>query len=82
MFKDISIIFQYLQQYTVLEIQLRPVKHTVVTRTRKDFEQLLIHMQVIQRRLQCVDVNNPLQTVFKQVYTVYNYSNYMINQLL
>ena len=42
-------IFQYLQQYMVLEIQLRSVKHTVVTRMRKNFEQLLIHMQVIQR---------------------------------
>ena len=32
--------------------------------------------------LQGVDVNNPLQTVFRHVYTVYNYSNCMINQLL
>ena len=50
------------------------------------FEQLSIPIQVIQGdysgRLQCVDVNNPLQTVFKRVYTVYTYSNCMINQLL
>ena len=32
--------------------------------------------------LQCVDVNNPLEKVFKRVYTVYTYSNCMINQLL
>ena len=27
------------------------------------------------RRLQCADVNNLLQTVFKRVYTEYTYSN-------
>ena len=32
-------------------------------------------------RLQCVDVNNPLQTVFKYVYKVYTYSDCMIDQL-
>ena len=34
------------------------------------------------RRLQCADANNPLQTVFKRVYTVYSCSNCMTNQLL
>ena len=34
------------------------------------------------RQLQCVDVNNPLQTVLMHVYTVYTYSDCMINQLL
>ena len=34
------------------------------------------------RRLQCVDVNNPLKKVFKCVHTVYLYSNCMIDQLL
>ena len=32
--------------------------------------------------LQCVDVNNPLQKVFKRVYTVYTYSNRMIYQMI
>ena len=34
------------------------------------------------KQLQCVDVNNPLQKVFKCVYTVYTYWNCTINQLL
>ena len=36
------------KQYTVLEIQLRSVKYTVATRIRKNFEQFLIPMQMIQ----------------------------------
>ena len=35
-------------EYTVLEIQFRSVKYTVVTRIRKNFEQLLIPVQAIQ----------------------------------
>ena len=31
---------------------------------------------------QCVHGNNPLQTVSKRVYSVYTYSNCMLNQLL
>ena len=34
------------------------------------------------RRLPCVDVNNPLKTVFKRVCTVYTYLNCMMNLLL
>ena len=36
------------KQYTVLEIQLRSAKYTVATRIRKNFEQFLIPMQMIQ----------------------------------
>ena len=69
-----------LLQYTVLEIHFRSLKYMVVTRIRKHFEQPSIPIQAIQG--DSVDVNNPLQTVFKRVYTVYTYSNYMINQSL
>ena len=34
------------------------------------------------RQLQCVDVNKPLQKVFRRVSTVYTYSCCMKNQLL
>ena len=34
------------------------------------------------RQLQCLDVKNTLQTVFKRVFTVCTYSNCMTNQLL
>ena len=34
------------------------------------------------RRLQCVDVNNPLETVLKRFNTVITYSDCMVNQLL
>ena len=34
------------------------------------------------RRLQCADVNKPLQKDFKRVYAVYTYSNGVIYQLL
>ena len=33
-------------------------------------------------RLQCIDVNKPLQKVFKRVHIVYTYSNCMIHRLL
>ena len=50
------------------------------------FEQLFIPIKAISpsdtKRLQCIDVNNPLQTVFKRVNTVYTFSNCMINRLL
>ena len=39
------------------------------------FEQLSIPRDT--RRLQCVHVNNPLQAVFKCIYTVYTYSNFV-----
>ena len=70
-------------EYTVLEIQFQSVKYMVVTRIRKNFEQLLILVQAIQGDyvVQCVDVNNPHQTVFKRVCIVYIYSNCMINLL-
>ena len=68
-------------EYTVLEFQFQPVKCTVVTKLQKNSEQLFFPIQAIQGD-QCVDVNNPLQKVFKRVYTLYNYSNQSINHLL
>ena len=52
------------------------------------FEQLSIQVSDTRRlgdlatAVQCVHGNNSLQTVSKRVYTVYSYSNCMINQLL
>ena len=40
--------FNILPEYTVLEIQFRSVKWTVITRICKDFEQLFIPFQTIQ----------------------------------
>ena len=68
-------------EYTVLEFQFQSVKCTVVTKLQKNSEQLFFPIQAIQGD-QCVDVNNPLQKVFKRVYTLYNYSNQLINHLL
>ena len=68
-------------EYTVLEFQFQPVKCTVVTKLQKNSEQLFFPIQAIQGD-QCVDVNYPLQKVFKRVYTLYNYSNQSINHLL
>ena len=69
---------EQLTQYTVLGIQFWSLKNTVVIRICKYFYSYLSD----SRRLQCADVNNQLQTVFKRVYTVYTYSDSMINQLL
>ena len=66
------------REYTVLEFRFRSAKYTVVTRLHNNFEQLSIPIQTIQ----CSDVNIPIQNVFKRVYTLYNYSNCTINQLL
>ena len=49
------------------------------TQTNEQFSPI---QAIATKRLQCVDVNSPLQTVFKRVYTVYTYSNCMINHLL
>ena len=71
--------FEYpkqLREYTVLEFQFRSVKCTVVTKISSNFPLLS------KRQLQCSDVNNSLQKVFKRVYTIYTYSNCTINQLL
>ena len=47
------------------------------------FEQLSISTQAITRREQCVDVSNPLQTIFKYFkLQLCNYSNCTIDQLL
>ena len=75
---------EQLIQYTVLEIQFRSLKYTVVIRIRKYFNifPFLSKRQAIEGDLLCVDVNNPLWTVFKRVYIAYTYSNFMINQLL
>ena len=65
--------------YTVLEIQFRFVKCTTVTRIYKNFEQLFIPSKRYGT-ITGVDVNKPLQKVFKPVYTVHTYSNCMIHQ--
>ena len=49
--------------------------------TESNLEQLFIPVQGTQGALHCVDLKNPLQKVFKHVYTVYTYSNFSINQL-
>ena len=49
--------------------------------TESNLEQLFIPVQGTQGALHCVDLKNPLQKVFKHVYTVYTYSNCSINQL-
>ena len=47
------------------------------------FEQLCISTQAITRKEQCVDVSNPLQTIFKYFkLQLCNYSNCTIDQLL
>ena len=67
-------IYVFRDSFSVLKI------HGCYQNSQK-FEQLSI--QAMQgEQLQCVDVNNPLQTAFKPAYTIYTYSNCMINQLL
>ena len=57
-------------EYTVLEIQFRFVKYTVVDRLHKNFEQLFISIQAIQRDykeikvLTCTDHFKKLSNVF------------------
>ena len=69
-------------QYTVLEFHFRSVKCTVVTRLRKNSSNFSFLFKRYKPITVCVDVNNPLQKVFKRVYTVYTYWNPTINKLL
>ena len=48
-----------------MEIQFRSLKHTAVIRIRKILSNFPFLSKRYARREQCVDVNNPLQTVFK-----------------
>ena len=52
-------------QYMVLEIQLQSLKYTTVIRICKNLSNFPFLSRAITRREQFVDVNNPLQTVFK-----------------
>ena len=67
-------ISEQLIQYTVLEIHFRPLKYTYITDVRigKNLSNfpVLFKRQTILGDLQCVDLNNPIQTVWKRVYTV------------
>ena len=81
-------IIKQLIQYTFFDLQFWCLKYMVIIKIRKNLSlSAFYHSYPSGKRqtgfpLQGVDVNNSLQTVFRHVYTVYNYSNCMINQLL
>ena len=82
--KDILQTVKKLIQCTVLEIQFRSWKYTIVIRIHRNLSNFpfLSKRYKGTRQLHKVDVNNPFQTVFKHMHIVYTYSNCMINQLL
>ena len=67
---------KYISSNTVLKIQFRSVKCTVVPRIRQNFEQLFIPIQARQGDY-CADVNKLLQKLFEGVNTVHACLNLM-----
>ena len=68
--KTIFKTIKQLIQYTVLETHFWSLKYTPAIRIAKIWAAFRSYPSDT-RRLECVDVNNPPQTVFKHVYTVY-----------
>ena len=79
---DIKLLRFSFMQYTVLEFQFRSVKYTVVTRLRKNFEQLFIPIQAIHGDYSVWSEQPTSQSFQTCLYYAYTYSNYRINQLL
>ena len=73
--------YNVFSQYTVLEIQFRSVKPTIVTTLPKNFEQLFIPIQAIQGDYSVWMWTTHFKKI-SNVFILYNYSNCTINQSL